>query len=172
MRTTKPLLTLAIIVASPFAAMADESWTDENTGIIYRSVNTPTSASRGDTVSEAEAGPYLPVVPTVADETHIATTAYVKGAYNDTIAAVNYLSESKQNFLGNDENGSGVNDVRGTTRFMDSLIYGEGVESTLPSEAAVVAGIKSQRVKIYTTWDDDRDSATTNVPLETVLPED
>ena len=45
-------------------------------------------------------------------------------------------------------------------------------EQNFVSMAAVKAGILSQRVKIYTTWDDDRDSATTQVALETFVPED
>ena len=48
----------------------------------------------------------------------------------------------------------------------------EDIGNTLISAYGIAMGIKSQHVTIYTTWDDDRSSATTVVPLTTVVPED
>ena len=41
------------------------------------------------------------------------------------------------------------------------------LENGLISAAGVVSGIKSQRVKIYTTWNNDTNAATTLVPFVT-----
>ena len=83
MKTTKTILTLAIIAALPFAAHA----TDPVVAV------GPAHASSNPVVATANA-PYVTVTPTQADESHIATTAYVKGAYNDAIAAVNNVANN------------------------------------------------------------------------------
>ena len=83
MRTTKPLLTLAIMLALPFGAHA----TDPVVAV------GPAHASSNPVVATANA-PYVTVTPSQADESHIATTAYVKGAYNDAIAAVNNVANT------------------------------------------------------------------------------
>lgn len=113
-----------------------------------------------------------------ADAEHIATTAYVKGAYNSAIAALNKtsldLADRKQEQLlkvlveGDEQ--LQLNHVIGQEVFIDD--YEAGVDSwgwdeSLVTAAAVAKGILSQRVKIYTTWDDDSSSATAEVPLIT-----
>ncbi len=113
-----------------------------------------------------------------ADAEHIATTAYVKGAYNDVIAALNKtsfdLADRKQEQLlklsGEGYELLQLNHVIGQELFIDD--YEAGVDSwawdeSLITAAAVAKGILSQRVKIYTTWDDDSSSATAEVPLIT-----
>ena len=83
MKTTKTLLSIAVIAALPFAANA----TDPVVAV------GPAHASSNPVVATANA-PYVTVTPTQADESHIATTAYVKGAYNDAIAAVNNVANT------------------------------------------------------------------------------
>ena len=89
---TKKLLSIAIIAALPFGANA----TDPVVAV------GPAHASSNPVVATANA-PYVTVTPTQADESHIATTAYVKGAYNDAIAAVNKVDSDKQGKLMNME---------------------------------------------------------------------
>ncbi len=79
----KRILSIAIIAALPFGAHA----TDPVVAV------GPAHASSNPVVATANA-PYVTVTPTQADESHIATTAYVKGAYNDAIAAVNKVDET------------------------------------------------------------------------------
>ncbi len=43
--------------------------------------------------------PYGRVNIDTDDQSHIATTAYVKGAYNSAIAGMNHMAENKQNIL-------------------------------------------------------------------------
>ena len=69
-------LSLLIITVLPFTAYA-ELTTDE---------------SGSPAVSDYDP-PYALAEPTQADQGHIATTAYVKGAYNDAITAVNTLAD-------------------------------------------------------------------------------
>ena len=100
MKTTKTILTLAIIAALPFAAHA----TDPVVAV------GPAHASSNPVVATANA-PYVTVTPSQADESHIATTAYVKGAYNDAIAAVNNVANDvsgKQGQLVNFESGNNL----------------------------------------------------------------
>lgn len=164
------ILSIAIIAAAlPFGARADYT---------YNYVTSPATVSANGTVNVAAVdslgnyagGPYATVVPTPADETHIATTAYVKGAYNDTIAAIN----SKQTMLVN-ANGDpinhaldGVGDMLGMLAERDMDYAAGDAENFLVSSGAVAMGILSQRVEIYTTWDDDTANGTTLVPLTTV----
>ena len=174
------LLSLTMIAILPIGA---------NAGYKYNQVNTPAKVADNGTVKIAPIGPYVTAEPTAADETHIATTAYVKGAYNDAIAAVNTVhsvATEKQDMLM----------ARQTFKAIDSKVH-TGLEFSslwpsmsytpeeeydmfnvydqrLPSMGAVISGINyvnnrfdNQRVKIYTTWDDDSSSATVEVPLVT-----
>ena len=168
---TKRIISIAIMLALPFTARGDYT---------YNRVNTPAKVAVNGTVTEAKnSGPYQIATIENDDDEHIASTAYVKGAYNDTIAAVNRvfrILEMKQYALNNVSTGSEMgNEVDGAFDFMDAFVnYDDGVaedlEAVLLSGNAVAAGIKSQRVEIYTNWDDD--DATTDVALKTVLPDD
>lgn len=108
-----------------------------------------------------------------ADETHIATTAYVKGAYNDVIAGLNRVSketEYKQTQLVNAETGDDIQiDACGTAEFSGRIAEKNitNFESTrLVTAQAVGDAILNRRIDIYTTWDDD--AATTQVELSNV----
>ena len=87
MRTTKPLLTLAIMLALPITANA--------TGPAHDSGNSPVVATAS--------APYQTVTPDAHADEHIASTKYVIGAYNDAIAAVNKVNADKQGKLMNME---------------------------------------------------------------------
>ena len=167
MRTMKTILTLTIIVSSTFVANADP----------VTSVGPSAVPANGTPVVATASAPYVTVTPSAADESHIATTAYVKGAYNDAIAAVNKVNSEKQTLLFNASADLQIrSEVVDCGEFVDFLASGDSLnrdyDEYLVSGSAVRDGIKSQRVKIYTTWDDDRNSATTQVPLETFVPED
>ena len=83
--TTKTLLSIAIIAALPFTANATQTIVE---------TNTPAAVGANGTVKKAAAtGPYQTATIGEHDDEHIATTAYVKGAYNDAIAAVNKVSD-------------------------------------------------------------------------------
>ena len=168
MRTTKPLI-FAIVALLPFGAFA--------TGPAHDSGNSPVVATAS--------APYQTVTPEAHADEHIASTKYVIGAYNDAIAAVNKVNADKQEKLVNDNddpilpdviNDGGaflsgrVSDVM--TDNVDSNYYhGFDVNRTLLTAEEIVLGIadvvQSQRVKIYTTWEDDSDNATSEVSLLT-----
>ena len=87
MTTTRTLISLAIILALPFSANA--------TGPAHDSGNSPVVATAS--------APYQTVTPDAHADEHIASTAYVIGAYNDAIAAVNKVDSDKQDKLMNTE---------------------------------------------------------------------
>ena len=78
---TKTILSIAIMAALPFAAHADP-------------VGPAAVPANGTAVVATANAPYVTQTPTAADATHIASTAYVKGAYNDAIAAVNKVANT------------------------------------------------------------------------------
>ncbi len=81
MKTTTLILS-AIIATLPFTAMAYDLHT----------VNTPAAVPDNGTVTVSIGDYYQLTDIGEHDDEHIATTAYVKGAYNDTIAAINWVS--------------------------------------------------------------------------------
>ena len=113
------------------------------------------------------------------DATHIASTAYVKGAYNDAIAAVNKsyidLVDGKQETLQavrpNGTTSDILQEVYGKDLFIedyDNIVENRpssGSDMQLVTAAAVAGLVNNQRAVVYTTWDDDRDSATVQVPF-------
>lgn len=122
---TKTLIPLAIMLALPITAMADI---------------TPVRDGDHVPLSDYQA-PY--VITTIGndDTEHIATTAYVKGAYNDAIIAVNTAHQELYNYM------SGVQDeTMALFRVFDDKM-------------------DEKRVTIYTTWDDDSANATTQIAL-------
>lgn len=108
-------------------------------------------------VADAE-GPYQTAEITTADQAQVVSASYVKGAYNDTIAAINLLDEqlgSKQKFIMNVVNGAQMGEYAlGASSFVGGLVANNLVsaETDFVSAAAVAAGIKSQRVTAVDTW--------------------
>lgn len=155
----KQILSVAMITILPITANADI--------YTYNEVEVPAHMPSGGLVTIAPGGPYATVVIDDDDDEHIASTAYVKGAYNDTIAALN----AKQNQLVNAETGDLIiEDVTNSNYLLFDLNHGVASDLHLVTEAAVIAGIQSQRVEIWTTWDND--NATTDVAFKTVVPQD
>ena len=92
----KQIASIAIIATLPFAANAAQT---------IVTTNTPAAVGANETVNRAAtSGPYQTATIGEHDDEHIATTAYVKGAYNDTIAAVNKVDSDKQVKLINEQN--------------------------------------------------------------------
>ena len=181
MRTTKPLLTLAIIAALPFAATAENI-----SGAMYTAPATADTNHPAPT-TQANAS-YGRINIDTADQEHIATTAYVKGAYNSAIAAVNKVAVGvgeKQDVLTTVNSDESIQPFVIDEAYMldilqavsDIDMFGEGISTyddmliTAKGAAAGITGyVNSKGVEIYTTWDDD--DATTDVALKTVLPDD
>ncbi len=89
---------------------------------------TPAAVGSDGTVSmAATSGPYQTATIGEHDDEHIATTAYVKGAYNDAIRAVNKLDSDKQNQLINMQNNHDIStkvfhaDLGGLPRSMQTM---------------------------------------------------
>lgn len=163
MRTTKPLLTLAIMLALPFGAMA-EDWSAGT--FTYHPVQTPESVHYNGTTNITNFdAPYAVMNIDTSDSEHIASTAYVKGAYNDAIAAMNRIDYYKLDkaTLHNTDVDDDLTGFVGTDTMLEALASVDDLseddwyeyELKLVSLAGVLKGINSKRVEIYTTWDDD-----------------
>ena len=93
---TKKLLSIAVIATLPFAVHAGNI-----SGAMYIA---PSASDNNHPAPTANAAPpYGRIDIDTADQEHIATTAYVKGAYNSAIAAVNKVNSTKQGQLVNIE---------------------------------------------------------------------
>ncbi len=206
MTTTKTILTLAVIAALPFTARAENI-----SGAMYTA---PAAADTNHPAPTTQAGaPFGRIDIDTADQEHIATTAYVKGAYNSAIAAVNRVGEmadSRQPQLTNAYDDDISSEVLSTSTDMEGDFIELGGVITTQShdefddiyhyvsddlgnldEQLMTAGavlqlvhgatssiriglpdniderIEEKRVTIYTTWNDDSASATTQVELST-----
>jgi len=95
------------------------------------------------------------------DKQHIASTAYVKGAYND---AMNAVSDKQNKLLIDTYTDPETGNLAGTevAGVIDSLRDGAPAEYLVNAQA-VDAAMRAQRVKIYTTWDGN---GTKNVEIE------
>ena len=172
MTTKQLLLTLTIIASTAFAAKADP----------VTPVGPSAVPANGTAVVATASAPYVTITPTAADESHIATTAYVKGAYNDAIAAVNKLNSDKQAKIIHNETGNvmraealgvtaGDDIARTVINHSENAEYNNASPYLLAADG-FMAGMAVMRdytdnktVTIYTTWDDDSD--TTEVQLTT-----
>ncbi len=177
MKATKTILTFAVISALPMVVYAD---------YVYNEINRPVPVSyNGGTVTiPEEAPPYETLEVTNDDASHIASTAYVKGAYNEAIAAVNMsdkliredvdlMFETLQPKLLHTVSGVGHPieiEVQGWLWNNDyptvdpdvTLVNMTAVRNAITD---VNTTISNKRVEIYTTWDND--NAKTEVPFVT-----
>ncbi len=152
MNKTKRIAVIAIIALLPFGVWAEPSgeWElDEGVAVA------------------SDDGYYMGADIDDADSSHIATTAYVKGAYNDSVAMVNRLHKDKQTRLYYDDGVHNVEmgnfvDQNLNNPFADRLISSLAVKNAIDS---VNSTISNKRVKIYTTWDT---TDTTQVTLDNV----
>lgn len=160
--TTKTPLLIVLIALAPITARADYT---------YTFTNTPASVANNGNVTRADySAPYQIATIGDDDDEHIATTAYVKGAYNDTIAAINTINETKQLLLSLSDSGAPASGyVVQSAQFMEPIEDPEFGDTILMTATAVADTIDykldNKRVEIYTTWDDDDEVA--EVPLIT-----
>ena len=166
----KKIFILSILIA-PIMANAD------NVG--------PAAASGTPVVATANA-PFATAGAEIGDTTNVVSASFVKGAYNDAIAAVNKVNASKQNKLVSDEGGDlssrvfspastvgmftdvlGMNAV-GAVQDKNAML--ESLDNTLMSTAGVLAGVETyvgaQRVVAVTTWGND--SVRVGVPFSDI----
>ena len=173
MKTKSTLLSIAIIAALPFTANAENISGDMYVAPQEADANHPAPTTNTDVGAH-----FGRINIDVADQEHVATTAYVKGAYNSAIAAVNAISDAKQDLLYNNQTGAVMSGGAWGTEVVDDMLSdmdaGTMLQGTLSmldtgyiSAAGVLTGIKSQRVKIYTTWGNDTSAATAEVPFVT-----
>ena len=174
------LLSIAILAILPFGANADYT---------YHQINRPARVESNGDVTINVGGPYVTASIENDDSEHIASTAYVKGAYNSAIAAVNKMNDDKQVKLNveGDTNSVISPEVLGTSlsqiipaiplerdlgfrdsNFDNMLVTATGVINGIAEAAGILRDeVNEKRVTIYTTWNDDSASATTQVELST-----
>ena len=149
-------LSLLIITVLPFTAYAD----DDPVG--------PAHANKGEEVVATNNPYYATAEPTVADQGHIATTAYVKGAYNDAIAAINKVNALAQEYATTaasnkqdrlfitGENNSVTNigsEVATHVNNTNRLVTANAVnDALLLVQQGIMENLANKRVEIYTTW--------------------
>ena len=140
----KKIFILPILIA-PIAAMA--------TGPSYES---------GTPVRATAPAPYTTATIENGDSTTVVSASYVKGAYNDTIAAINRINEDKQDILQNTYyDTEPISEVIAAPDFLYWFSSNGGVnipsngEAALVSAAAVATAISAKRVSAVTTWGDD-----------------
>lgn len=181
----KIILPIAIIASLPFVANAENI-----SGAMYAAPVHETQQTPAPTTNSYS--PFGRVNIDTDDQDHIATTAYVKGAYNSTIAAVNQTNEridvafedlgvvedGKQDKLhkseSNDEIDSEILDEQifdeyARSGFMDD--WGFDMSSRLVTAQGVATGINGfvygrngPLTRVYTTWGND--SASIGVSME------
>ena len=114
----------------------------------------PAHVNSGAVVATASA-PYATATEQTGDTTTVVSASYVKGAYNDAIAAVNRVNSDKQkkivNMKGEDMSGEAFSSS-GFVENLAPLSNNSDAERLFVSAAAVAAGIKSQRVTAVDTW--------------------
>ena len=156
---------MAVIAALPMVAHAQNI-----SGAMYTA---PSAANNDHPAPTTNAiAPYGRIDIDTADQDHIASTAYVKGAYNSAIAAVNKMNVEKQGqLLTMDDSeiiqrfvrgyiGDALVDyVFGDEDEREAILRESGYRKSMASEQAVMMGIAdvvdNQRVTVYTTWEND-----------------
>ena len=149
---TKIILSMAIIVILPFGAQA-------NISAYYQEqmVNSPSKVERYGTAKVAYGGPYETAEMLPGDATTVVSASYVKGAYNDTIAAINNLAFNKQDvLLVYDAQKDDYVEIEGSVALTldyvsneQQLITGYGVQVAIDE---VNDTIQSKRVTAVDTW--------------------
>ena len=150
----------------------------------------PAHVNSGAVVATASA-PYATATEQTGDTTTVVSASYVKGAYNDAIAAVNKVNSEKQGKLVNDFTGDGISEnvlalgqlQQATFKddgfdtwydSVDDLRDIDGVDNALMSASGVITLVKiavdevqginnSKRVRAVTTW--GQDSNTSLIPF-------
>ena len=151
----------------PFGA-----WAENISGDMYTA---PLEADTNHPAPTAGDGPYGRINIDTTDQEHIATTAYVKGAYNSAIAASNQLFGHINNIYDSvDTLNTNMQTITGDVLNMvderlADVAVAEDVENLQNSLHELGTTISNKRVEIYTTWDND--NLTTDVAFKTVVPQ-
>lgn len=129
----------------------------------------------GDWVGADDLAPYETATIENGDSTTVVSASYVKGAYNDTITAINTVANDVNNLsdslndLGNDKQdklysieekliGGGTNTVFINNEVKNTIGTGVGGSldhSHLASVGAIRSAIDAKRISAVTTWGDD-----------------
>ena len=128
----------------------------------------PSAVGQGETpVIATVSAPYATAGAETGDTTNVVSASYVKGAYNDAIAAINKTVMDKQDILvGIESENQIAPNVIERDLFIGGLADGDLLsDSHLTTSAAVAAGIKSQRVTAVDTWGSNH---TVDLGLKTV----
>ena len=129
----------------------------------------PAAVGKGETPVIATANaPYATAREETGDTTNVVSASYVKGAYNDTIAAINKVKknfdEYAQNVIDNKQNTLELDDDYGTqisstvllsiddVEDEEFLVNGMAVKNAIDS---VNSTISNKRVSAVTTWGND-----------------
>ena len=128
----------------------------------------PSAVGQGETPVVATANaPYATAGAETGDTTNVVTASYVKGAYNDAIAAVNKVNASKQTKLISEGTGSEIlSGVLSGDMFVDNvqevLFEGDVSEawedhlvSVRGTALGIVYALDQKRVNAVTTWGND-----------------
>ena len=124
------------------------AWADNETPAITQFVSPTTATTQASATVSANAPKYDLKTIVATDQEHIASTAYVKGAHNSALSAINYLSDTKQTQLVNDaaspENVSNtVKTILGTTS--------TATNTALASELAVATALADKQETLTST---------------------
>ena len=147
----KQILILAIIAILPLGAMAD--------------VGPAGFSGSGDPVVADNPPPYATVEITNNDRQHIASTAYVKGAYNDTIAAMNAIGSAVDELADRpstqliDSNGQTISSANVRGAMADFSSGGNGENNNIVTYGGLKETLRYTRVPLYTTWGADNTSS-------------
>lgn len=129
----KQILSLAIIATLPLTAHATDP------------VGPAAVPSNGAAVVATATPPYQTLTVSNDDKQHIASTAYVKGAYNDTIAAVNKVDNTKQAKLTNADNNHNIETtVIGTNDVAVGALYQQQGVSAVDEIMTMLADIHEE----------------------------
>jgi len=176
---TKTLLTLAIITTLPFSTMADTHIGPVG-GIIPTGKDGNGHFQYPNNAVLATDDPiYETVTIDNGDKTNIASTAYVKGAYNDTIAAMNKIVDIVESDLSRasmviDENNIPLRDAKVIATTETSMKPTQDIASVALVEKGMEEAIRLSAVEVYITWGSDnqktevRVQATNNINLHYV----
>ena len=164
MKTTT-ILSLAILATLPFAANATDP------------IGPAAVPSNGTAVVATANPPYQTVTVGANDNSHIASTAYVKGAYNDAIAAVNKVDSEKQDKLESPDSDEPVyvGDAGETFARTDDYVRGggdsdlQGAYEELATVAGVVQAVKAGTDYIGEYKQDKLEGGTPGEPVDVVL---
>ena len=135
---------LGLILVAP--AFADDE--EPSTPAIVQFISPTTASVQGSASVSANAPKYDLNTITATDQEHIASAAYVKGAHNSAISAINYLEGSKQAQL--------VNDAASPANVSNTVKTILGTTSTasdtaLASELAVATALSGKQATLSST---------------------